>query len=104
MRVETRRQIREAVLHDMAPAHAGQVSLEEVSRAFRGRGDFIEVEECINDLVKEGVAMKTEVSGRSYDLFEGIGDDAASQDERRFAQIRREFGSLLGWVEERDTG
>src|SRR5438876_109097 len=59
MRVETRRQIREAVLHDMAPAHAGQVSLEEVSRAFRGRGDFKEVEECLNDLVKEGIAMKT---------------------------------------------
>jgi len=100
MRIETRKQIREAVLHDMAPAHAGQVSLEEVSRAFRGQGDFKEIEECLNDLVKEGLAMKTEVSGRSYYLFEGIARDAASQNERRLAQIRTELGSLLGEMDE----
>src|SRR5438874_1464831 len=70
MRAERKRQIREAVLHDMAPAYAGQVSLEDVSRTFRGRGGLKEVEECLNDLVNEGLARKTEVSGRPYYLFE----------------------------------
>ena len=95
MRAERKRQIREAVLHDMAPAYAGQVSLEDVSRTFRGRGGLKEVEECLNDLVNEGLARKTEVSGRPYYLFEAIARDAATQNERRVARIGTELESLL---------
>ncbi len=99
MNLERRKLIREAVLHDMAPAYEGQVSLEDVNRAFRGRGDLKEIEECLNDLVKEGLATKTEVSGRSYYLFESIARDAVSRNERRLGEVENELELLQKEIE-----
>ncbi len=99
MKLERRKLIREAVLHDMAPAYEGQISLEDVNRAFRGRGEPKEIEECLDDLVKEGLAKKTEVSGLSYYLFESIARDAASRNERRFGEIEKELDLLQKEVE-----
>lgn len=95
MRPETKKQIREAVLYDMAPAQAGQVNLEDVARVFRGRGELREVEECLDELVKEGLAKRTRLSGRSYYIFESIAGEAAARNERRLKEIEERTGFLL---------
>ncbi len=94
MRPEQKQQIQDAVLHNIAPAHAGQVSLEDVARAFTGRGSVGEIEECLDDLVKQGRAEKTMVMGRTYYVFESIAGDAASYNEKRLSMIEKELDSL----------
>jgi len=94
MRQEQKRQIQEAVLNSMAPAYTGQVSLEDVARAFTGRGSVEEIEECLDDLAKQGRAEKTVVMGRTYYVFQSIAGEAASRNEKRLVEIQKELDSL----------
>ena len=94
MRQEQKRQIQEAVLNSMAPAYTGQVSLEDVARAFTGRGSIGEIEECLDDLTKQGRAEKTVVMGRTYYVFQSIAGEAASRNEKRLVEIQKELDSL----------
>jgi len=94
MRQEQKRQIQEAVLNSMVPAYAGQVSLEDVARAFTGRGSVGEIEECLDDFAKQGRAEKTVVTGRTYYVFQSIAGEAASRNEKRLVEIQKELESL----------
>ena len=88
MRQEQKRQIQEAVLNSIAPAYTGQVSLEDVARAFTGRGSIEEIEECLDDLAKQGRAEKTVVMGHTYYVFQSIAGEAASRNEKRLVEIQ----------------
>src|SRR5215831_13565954 len=94
MKQDQKRQIQEAVLHNIAPAYAGQVSLEDVARAFRGRGDLKEIEECMDGLAKNGRAEKTMIQGRTYYVFASVASEAASQNEKRLTEIGKELDTL----------
>src|SRR5215831_13559754 len=94
MKQDQKRQIQEAVLHSVASAYAGQVSLEDVARAFRGRGDLKEIEDCMDDLAKNGRAEKTVIQGRTYYVFESIANEAADQTDRQLAEIEKDLDSV----------
>ena len=100
MRQEQKRQIQEAVLHNIAPAYTGQVSLEDVARTFTGRGSIAEIEGCLDEFVKQGRAEKTVVLGRTYYVFEGIAGEAASSNEKRLDEIQKELEFLSGQEQE----
>lgn len=72
MRKEQCNQIKKNVFENMAPINYGKVCLNDVYRLFSRMGKMVEIEKCIDELVKDGVAKKVETKHGKFYIFEGI--------------------------------
>lgn len=93
MRKEHCNQIKKSVFESLAPMNYGKVCLDEVYRLFSHMGKLAEIERCIDEFVKEGVAKKIQTKHGKFYVFEKI----ALEFGRRW---REELNNLKKQMEE----
>jgi hypothetical protein len=72
MRKEQCNQIKRSVFENVAPMNYGKVGLNDVYRLFSHMGRMVEIEKCIDEFVKDGVAKKVETTHGKFYVFEEI--------------------------------
>ena len=72
MRKERCKQIKTRIFEHVAPVHYGKLSLNEAYRLFSHLGSQAEIERCLDEFVKNGVANKVKVAQGKFYVFEGI--------------------------------
>jgi adenylosuccinate synthase len=72
MRKEQCNQIKKNVFENIAPINYGKVCLNDVYRLFSHVGKIVEIEKCIDEFVKDGIAKKIETKHGKFYVFENI--------------------------------
>ncbi|MEM3765808.1 MAG: hypothetical protein QXU46_02130 [Candidatus Bathyarchaeia archaeon] len=72
MRKEQCNQIKKSVFENLAPMNYGKVCLNDVYRLFSHMGKMVEIEKCVDEFVKDGVAKKIQTKHGKVYVFEKI--------------------------------
>ena len=72
MRKEKCRQIKTNIFENVAPSHYGKVNLNDAFRLFSHLGSRDDIEKCLDEFVKEKVAIKVEAAQGKIYVFEEI--------------------------------
>jgi uncharacterized protein YhaN len=72
MRKEQCNQIKKNVFENIAPVNYGKVYLNDVYRLFSHMGKIVEIEKCVDEFVKDGIAKKIETKHGKFYVFENI--------------------------------
>jgi hypothetical protein len=72
MRKEQCNQIKKNVFENIATLNYGTVCLNDVYRLFSHVGKIVEIEKCVDEFVKDGIAKKIETKHGKFYVFENI--------------------------------
>jgi len=72
MKKEICEYIKKCVYENIAPIHYGKVSLSEVYRLFSNYGSLSDLENCLDDFIKNGIAEKKMNSKGKIYIFKNI--------------------------------
>ena len=74
----------------MAVSTDGRVRLADVARVFRRYGTLREIEDCMDELVNEGLATKLETPAGIEYVIEAVARQTAEANEHRLAELQSE--------------
>jgi len=72
MRKEHCDQIKKRIFENLAPINYGKVCLDDVYRLFSYLGTKAEIEKCVDEFIKDGVARKIETKRGKFYVFDSI--------------------------------
>jgi len=94
MRKEQCRQIRTRIFEHVAPAHFGKVSLNNAYRLFSHLGSLSEIERCLDEFLKNGLAKKVEAAQGKFYVFEEIALEFGRRWNEELADLREQNREL----------
>jgi len=65
-------QIKKRIFENIAPINYGKVCLDDIYRLFTHMGTKSEIEKCVDEFIKDGVARKIETKHGKFYVFNGI--------------------------------
>jgi uncharacterized protein YhaN len=89
MRKEQCNQIKKSVFENLAPVNYGKVCLNDVYRLFSHMGKMVEIEKCIDEFVKNGVAKKIQTKRGKFYVFEKIALDFGRKWREELDNLRK---------------
>jgi ribosomal protein L33 len=86
MRREACQYVKRQVSNYLAPTYQGRIDLLAIYRLFSDHGTLVELEACMDEFVKEGIAQKSVEQGCKYYVF---ANSVCKHDKARRQRIRK---------------